>query len=178
MRQPVLIFLMLAMVASAASATTLVPLTPQQLRERATSVILATIDHEETFWDEETGLPRTDLVLRDVALIEGHGPAPSRLTYTGGKWGEQTLSIAGMPRWPIGEPLVLFIEADGERWACPTVGWQQGIFRAEELTGRLVDGFDRGISLEPDGTLRISEPAEPGLDMPSFILSIENGTSR
>lgn len=43
MRQPVLIFLMLAMVASAASATTLVPLTPQQLRERATSVILATI---------------------------------------------------------------------------------------------------------------------------------------
>lgn len=170
--------LLTCLLAGSAAATTLLPLSPQQIRERSTLVVLATIDHERTAWSDEAGLPRTDLVLRDVHRLAGQGELPTELTYTGGQWGDEEFRIVGMPAWPLGEPLVLFIEADGRRFACPTVGWSRGILRQEPLTGRLLDGLGDPIALSPGGDLRSAQPDEPGLDLADLVAHLSSGASR
>jgi hypothetical protein len=110
---------------TAAEATTVLPLSFDEVEARASVIIVATITRA-TPWRDAGGLIRTDLELSDVRRVGGPGPAPTRLTFTGGEIGRIGVRVHGMPAWEIGGRAVFFVEGDGRTTACPTVGWGQG----------------------------------------------------
>lgn len=124
---------------AAAGATTVIPLTPHEVEERASTVIVATIT-ETVVWTETNGTIRTDLVLEDVRAVGTSPWAPDTLTFTGGELDGRGMIVHGMPEFPEDVPLLLFIEGDGQSEACPVVGWDQGIYVA--------DGPDRFVTLD------------------------------
>ena len=161
-----LTLLSLLLASPATNATTIVPLSPEQVRERASAVIVATIVDELVWLEPATSSIRTDLVLQDVELLWSDDDHffPEVLTYTGGELNGRGMAIPGMPTWPIGQQALFFVEGDGQSEACPTVGWSQGLFLVDE-GGAMLDLEGLPLSVTPGRQLlRSSTPGPAALD--------------
>jgi hypothetical protein len=104
----------------------------------------------------------TDVTLRlDEVLKGSREPGEFTFTVPGGQSDEYVMAIPGMPRFRVGQEVVLFLEPTASGFV-PS-GLQQGRFSVlrEPVTGRTVAlrTFDEGIALarrKADGTLDIS----------------------
>lgn len=143
-----------------ATATTLLPLDAEEVDARASAVILATLGEPSSWWDPEPGMVRTDIPLQDLEWIRSGGfeRLPERITYTGGEYENIGTVVTGMPAWPIGERVLLFLADDGQTEVCPTVGWTQGLFIVQP-SGQLktLEGEYLGL----DETGRLIRDADP-----------------
>lgn len=128
-------------------ATSIVALTPEQIRGLSEQIVVATVVGYRS-WTGPSGTIRTDVLLADVEVLWSEVPAAplTYLTYTGGDDGSRHMRVAGMPEFVVGARAVFFLEDDGQTQACPTVGWSQGYFFVEADDAlRNVDGWYLGI---------------------------------
>ena len=139
--------------AGSALATTLIPLSPDEVSERASQVLVATLAGTTVWREPGSGLIRTDLALADVEVLRGD-VAPDHLTFTGGELGELGMRVAGMPAWPIGQRVLLFVEGDGQSEACPVVGWGQGLY-AVDPDGHLARSAGGWLAIDHSGGLLV-----------------------
>jgi hypothetical protein len=145
-----------------AQATTVLPLAAEEVRERSSAVVVATVSERRVWRDPDSGMIRTDLELAAVDVLwsdDGHF-RPEHLTFSGGELDGRTMVVAGMPDFPVGVPAVFFVEGDGQSEACPTVGWTQGYFAVGENGLRSPSG--EYLAVDDSGRLlRSEQPAHP-----------------
>lgn len=111
---------------------------------------------------EGSARPVTDVTLRVAEVLKGALETDElTLTLPGGQAGEYVMHIPGMPRFLVGQEVVLFLEPTSKGYV-PS-GLQQGRFSVlrEPVTGRKVAlrTFDAGIALarrQADGRLDIA----------------------
>ena len=125
-----LVLLVLVLGGSGGRATTVVKMTFSQVVDSAELIAIGTVSAIEETWDAEREMPFTDVTLSDIEVLKGAarggeltlrflgGPAPNGLT----------LAVSGMPRFAVKEQAVVFSAGNGV-YACPLVGWWQGLYR-------------------------------------------------
>jgi hypothetical protein len=98
--------------------------------------------------DSERGRVIFSKVTFDVLdQYKGVSDAVVTLEFLGGEIGEESMVVNGIPKFRIGEELVLFVSGDRKR-ACPVVGWAQGKLGVER------DGNGAGVvKLNPPSQL-------------------------
>jgi hypothetical protein len=121
-------------VVGAANATTLVRMSVAQMSHAAQAIVRARCLEESTGWDAGEIWTFTSFDVREV----WQGSAPARITVRllGGRVGNLTSSVSGVPRFRSGEEVVLFLERT-PRGDFSIVSWEQGAFRIhrEAATG-------------------------------------------
>jgi hypothetical protein len=107
-------------------ATTVDPPTLRQMVDRADRIFVGEVTAVRSY---RTGASiHTDVTFRTSEMVKG---APSQmvlLTFLGGTVGEDTMSVAGMPKFAPGEEQVVFA-LPGERHVSPIVGLWHGRVR-------------------------------------------------
>jgi hypothetical protein len=110
-----------------ATATTLEPLTIEQLTERATVVVVAETTGVRT---ESKASPQgvangfsihTVADLRVTKVLKGQSPSARKVVTPGGRVGRKVVEVALMPEFAVGETSVLFLDEQGR-----VIGGAQG----------------------------------------------------
>lgn len=110
----------------AASATTLMRMSLSQLSHAATLVVRARCIGHSTGWDAGEIWTFTSFAVEEA----WRGSASSRISVRllGGRVGNITSTVSGVPRFSAGEEVVLFLEPT-PRGDFSIVSWEQGTFR-------------------------------------------------
>lgn len=85
----------------------------------------------------------TDVTFENIHLIarQDHVPEKSSrkitLTFAGGKVGDLAVRVTGVPEFEIGQERLIFTRHDGQIYANPVIGGDQGLFELikDEATG-------------------------------------------
>jgi hypothetical protein len=109
-----------------ASATTLMHMTVTQMAQAAQVIVRARCIASSTSWDAGEIWTFTDFDVQET----WRGPATSRITVRllGGKTGNVTSTVSGVPSFHAGEDVILFLERT-RAGDFSVVSWQQGTFR-------------------------------------------------
>lgn len=119
--------------ADRATATTLVRMSVARLSQRAPVIVRARCLANSTGWDGGEIWTLTSFEVDE----DWKGTAPARIAVRllGGRVGNLTSSVAGVPRFHAGEEVVLFLEPTA-RGEFTVVSWEQGTFRIHrEMAG-------------------------------------------
>jgi hypothetical protein len=129
------------------STTSVVPLTFDELLAEAATIVRGEVTDVRSEWRDRqpgSGPIVTFVTVRVQQTLKG-GPSPQLLLqFLGGTVGDQTLTVAEMPQFKIGDRDILFIN-DAGRPASPIVGVFLGRFtiKVDAFTGReFVTTFD------------------------------------
>lgn len=125
------ILLVLVLGVSGGRASTVRKLTFSQVVDLAELVAVGTVSAIEEIWDAERGLPFTHVTFSDIETLKGTAPSGGELTlrFLGGlDPNGLRLTVSGMPRFAVKEQAVVFSAGNGV-YACPLVGWWQGLYR-------------------------------------------------
>jgi hypothetical protein len=123
---PLFASLLAAVMNSAAGATTLARMSVEKMSQAAQIIVRAQCLENSTGWHAGEIWTFTSFEVKEV----WSGSTPERITVRllGGRVGDITSSVSGVPRFHPGEEVVLFLEAT-PRGDYSIVGWQQGTFR-------------------------------------------------
>jgi len=119
--------LMLIAGAMAAPATTLLHMSLEQLSRTAKVIVRAQCAGSASAWDRGEIWTMTTFRVEEIwrGSIDG---AQFQVRLIGGRAGNLTSSVSGVPRFRRGEDVVLFLERTG-RGDFTVVSWEQGTFR-------------------------------------------------
>jgi hypothetical protein len=166
----------LACVASL-SATTVLPITFEELVSEATTIVRGEVVDVRAEWrDHADGAEIvTKVTVRVQQILKGRPGTQLELAFLGGTIGDRTLAISDMPQFRVGERDFLFID-DVSRPASPLVGFFAGrlSIRVDALTHReFVTTFDgKPFSTLADfGSAPAQSLSSMGLSGPSVALS-------
>ncbi len=125
---------LLSAVGGAAKATTLARMSVAQMSRAAQLIVRARCVENSTGWDAGEIWTFTSFEVREV--WQGSAPARISVRLLGGRVGNLTSSVAGIPRFRPGEEVVIFLERT-PRGDFSVVSWEQGTFRVrrEAATG-------------------------------------------
>ena len=99
-----------------------------EVRDQASSIIVALVVSQETRIGPHAKMMWTDYELEvEEDLLGVIQPGPRTLSFAGGVSGGIEVGIIGVPHLEVGGRYVLFLLPEGTPWATPTVGWGQGI---------------------------------------------------
>jgi len=125
-----LLALLLALLAPASYATSVIAPSFDQLVGRADYIVRATVKSVTSDWRNNPDTPgeryigsRVELDVLEV--IKGTPPSPLVLDLVGGRVGDQELTIEGAPRFVVGQESILFVQGNGHR-IVPLVGLMHG----------------------------------------------------
>jgi hypothetical protein len=112
------------------SSTTVVAPSFDELVMRAESVVVARVAAIRSAWIESRSGRAivTDVTVSIERTLKGPAHAERSFEFLGGTVGDDTLEVAGMPTFHVGDRDVLFINEAG-RPASPLVGFMYGRFR-------------------------------------------------
>jgi hypothetical protein len=118
---------LLAVFASAARATSIIPPTFDELVDEATTVVRGTVTavRAEEFDSPQGRGVHTFVTLRVERTLKGAPADTLTLTLLGGTVGKRTLRIAGIPTFNVGQRQVVFVARNGEVM-CPLIGAGHG----------------------------------------------------
>lgn len=121
-------------VCAAARATTLMRMSVEKMARTADVVMRARCVANMTGWD--AGEIWTVTTFQIEETWKGASPALINVRLLGGRAGNLTSTVDGIPRFQAGEDVVLFLEPTG-RGDFTIVSWKQGTFRIrlEHTTG-------------------------------------------
>jgi hypothetical protein len=121
--------LTLAGACGAARATTLLRMSLAEMSRMAQAIVRARCAGNSTGWDAGEIWTFTAFDAEEV----WHGATPARFTVRllGGRAGNLTSSVSGVPRFRPGEDVVLFLERTS-RGDFSVVSWEQGTFRIRD----------------------------------------------
>lgn len=119
---------LVGLIATGASALTVVPPTFSELVACAESIVRTEVVDTKTEWRRTSdGRPFivTLVTLKIEATLKGTASTELVLTQLGGRIGETWLAIPGLPQWRKGDRDFLFVAENG-RVICPLVGLPHG----------------------------------------------------
>lgn len=101
-------------------------------------------------------------LLRGGRVPGPDAPDEVRVAFLGGRApGVETLLVAGAPAFAAGERIMLWLRATDDGWALPTVGVDQGVWRAADGAWRSDDGRTLGIGAGARPSLDGSPAPDP-----------------
>ncbi len=117
---------LLLAIGGTAEATTLARMSVEQMSQVAQVIVRARCVENTTLWDAGEIWTLTSFEVEDV----WRGSPPARITVRllGGRVGNLTSNVSGVPRFRPGEEVVLFLERT-RRGDFSVVSWEQGTFR-------------------------------------------------
>ena len=121
----------LAALGAMTGATTLARMSVAQMSRAAQVIVRAQCQGNTTGWDAGDIWTFTTFDVEEV--WRGEAPAQISVRLLGGRAGNLTSSVAGIPRFQPGEEVVLFLERT-ERGDFSIVSWEQGTFRIRRDT--------------------------------------------
>lgn len=151
-------------------ASSVAPMTIQQMADHAGQVIVGTVSSANAYWSDEHHRIETELVLRDVEYLKGRLETSDdsfRLVIPGGTIGEKIMSICCAPAPQVGQKWMFFLLPTYHSF--PVVGIYSGAFRIQadaqgvERVYREVHGVLRGVTgIDDSGFIRTeqSQPAK------------------
>ena len=118
--------LLVLALSGAAQATTLLRMSVEQMTGKAQAIVRARCLGNSTRWEEGEIWTFASFDVKEAWL----GATAPRITVRllGGRAGDLTSSVSGVPRFQPGEEVILFLEPTG-RGDFSVVSWQQGTFR-------------------------------------------------
>jgi hypothetical protein len=140
-------FVALVLSAPTMSATTVLPMTFDEVLAEATTVVRGEVVDVRSDWRDRqpgSGPIVTFVTVRVQQTLKGGPSTQMLLEFLGGTVGDRTLTVADMPEFRVGDRDILFINDVG-RPASPIVGFFVGRFpiRVDAFTGReFVTTFD------------------------------------
>ena len=117
---------MMVTTAATASATTLLRMSLAKMAQTAKVIVRARCVGSFTNWD--AGEIWTFTTFDAEETWRGSAPARFTVQLLGGRLGNLTSSVSGVPRFRAGEDVILFLEPTA-RGDFSVVGWEQGTFR-------------------------------------------------
>jgi len=112
--------------AATAPATTLLHMSLSKMAHAATAIVHARCVGNSTAWD--AGEIWTFSSFDTEEVWSGSAPARFTVRLLGGRLGNLTSTVSGVPRFRAGEEVVLLLEST-PRGDFSVVGWQEGTFR-------------------------------------------------
>lgn len=112
--------------AATASATTLLHMSLSKMSQTAAVIVRARCAGNSTGWD--AGEIWTFTSFDTEEAWSGSAPARFTVRLLGGRVGNLTSSVSGVPRFSSGEDVILFLETT-PRGDFSVVGWEEGTFR-------------------------------------------------
>lgn len=114
---------------SAASALTAVTRDFDALVARAETIFKGTVTAQESLWTGEGQTRRiiTRVTFQVLETYKGVAASSQTLEFLGGTVAGRTLNVPDMPKFSLGETVVLFAVGNGQQ-ICPLVGAYQGRF--------------------------------------------------
>ena len=94
------------------AAHSLLPVTLEELSTRAERIVVAQVDHQEARFNEDGTLILTHTTLVVEETLAGPPTATVEVNEYGGRVGELTLAVPGLPRFEEGERVLLFLCRD------------------------------------------------------------------
>jgi len=143
-------FLLLFALAATLSASTVLSVDFNRLSLIATQVVGGEVVRMESFRDADNGYIYTNVTMRlQQALPARVGAAEYTFRMIGGDHEGTRVYIADMPRFEVGDDVILFLNRQPQSVLGPTVGLWQGVFYVEtdKQTGveRVVDHQRRPV---------------------------------
>jgi hypothetical protein len=148
-----------------ANATTVIPPTFEEMTDRADLVFVGKALSFRSEW-RFVGTNRVIFTLVEYEthdVLKGNGIKSVTLQFLGGTVGEVTMEVSGVPKFNVGDRVILFVEKNGVQF-CPLVGVFHGKFglRRDEKTGRDIVLMHDGKPLRDVAEIGTGEGAEFG----------------
>jgi hypothetical protein len=124
----------LGVVAALAVAATVVPQSLEQLTDRATVVVRATVASQESARAPGPAGIYTFTELRVVETLKGSAPEVVRVRQAGGTVGRETVQLSGDASLAPGEDVLVFLSCRPEQTTCAVVALAQGKFHLQGAT--------------------------------------------
>ena len=173
-----LLVILIAAISTNVSATTVLPLSLQQLSDRAELIFYGSVLENEVIRDGNNSRIATLTRFQVHDLIKGQAADTHTIKQIGGEIaGGRTLRIHGVPRYEVGESYVIFLPRPSSLGFSSPVGLQQGNFTVTETDGvksvsngaRLM-GYTGAKAARAPLALQADDPTRAKLD--DFINSV------
>ncbi len=132
MKHSFLIFYLLlsALIAMPATATSILPVTLEQLSTRANIIFYGKTIDNQVKKDEQSGQIATFTTFEVIDLIKGNTGTTHTIKQLGGKHNDSHthLLVYGVPQFSIGKEYVVFLPKKSSLGFCSPIGLQQGSF--------------------------------------------------
>lgn len=126
------------------------PLGLERMADLATSVVAGTIEAAEGEWNYDRTRIHTRFTLAVERVLAGRASEKAHFRVLGGTVGETTVMVSEMPRFSVGERVVVFLRGSGGRLPS-VVGGPEGKIALDS-------GLDRGAGPEEEAALRLLAP--------------------
>jgi hypothetical protein len=174
--------LVLATAPAALLATTVVAKSFTQLCEEADLIFVATVDEIRSEWADRAAMS-IETVVRFSAVVPVRGTAADglELRFAGGEVEGLREEIAGVPRFSVGQRVVLFARRGAH--VSPLVGFHQGYFEVESTDAGpvVLTGARQPVLGIEDGRLRLGAPEadlDAALPLQEFLERARRPSSR
>jgi hypothetical protein len=146
-KKPIFFVVLLAFfLSNSLEATTVERLSLDTLVKKSNRIVIGKVRSSRTFWTSDRKLILTNYTIEVQETIKGQDASTVEITTIGGKIGDLTLHVAGMPQFEKDENAVVFVEKSGIY--STVVGLGQGKFAISNGEG---SNDVRGLDL-PDGS--------------------------
>lgn len=117
-----------------AGATTVIPVTDDEMVRRAAHIVEGVVRSVESKWNADKSQIHTFINIDVIKQIKGEfdkDQVEIQLRVLGGTVGDITMVIVDAPSFEVNEKVVLFLRPNFEHWLFPVVGFNQGKLRIE-----------------------------------------------
>ena len=132
---------------SSASATSLLPITLEQLSTRATLIFYGEVLSNQVKQDEQSGYIATFTEFKVINLIKGDAGNTHTIKQIGGELKSRNvaLRIHGVPRYQVGNNYVVFLPTKSKLGFSSPLGLHQGSFSVLKINGEQVVSNGRSM---------------------------------
>jgi hypothetical protein len=130
MRRSACVLLSLFLLATSIDATTIAPLSFEQLVKESASVVYGRVSDVRAQWTPDRRFIESIVSVEILKDLKGHARSTIQFTMPGGQVGRYLNVIPGAPVLAEGELAVFFLTAHGARLPV-TTGLTQGVFRVQ-----------------------------------------------
>ena len=139
------------LIATPAFATSLLPLTLEQLSTRAELIFYGRVINNTTDRDKQSGQIATHTTFEVTELIKGDAADRHTIKQIGGRLAETgtTLRIQGVPRYVVGDSYVVFLPAKSSLGFSSPLGLHQGSFTVSTIDGEQLVSNGQQLEQQP-----------------------------
>lgn len=145
--------ILVLVMAPVAGATVLLALEVEDLAVMAPVVLVGEVNAVESSWNPQKTKIHTRVLITPIEVLKGPADLGTvTVKFLGGKVGDTVASLPGVPRFEVGEKVLLFLEPRKDKDGYLPVGFFQGKYKvfsdpATKKEMLLRDGPDLGVKL-------------------------------
>ncbi|MBV8899329.1 MAG: hypothetical protein JOY92_04360 [Verrucomicrobia bacterium] len=156
-----------------AHGSSALPLNLRQIIQSAGIIADATVQSVNSYWATPSGAQtlRTKVTFQVNQAVKGSPGSTFTLEFLGGKVGEQSLTVEGVPQFQPGERYIIFSESPAKAVVCPILGLDQGALRVihdqESNVDRVFRHWGQPVNAQENFVSR--SPAVPGVTTRDYL---------